>query len=256
VKKNTKKKLLTLALVIALLAIAVVGGSLAWFTDSDEVENVFTVGTIGIEQHEKNKDGSEFTQNQMLFPVISDENVENDPNFIYKRVSIENTGSNDAYIRTWIAIPTQLKGYLCFKTDETGWVWQWAMPTADVYDVNGTAVNYTAYCYVYSTALAANTITNELLTGVYLDPAVDIKDNPSTVGTNLEFCKWNEATQEYDFSGFEIADENGKLLDTSKVEVLVATQAVQVEGFRDAQDALNTAFGKPEDGAASVPFFN
>ena len=45
-KKSTKKKILTLALVIALLAIAVVGGSLAWFTAEAEVKNEFTVGSI------------------------------------------------------------------------------------------------------------------------------------------------------------------------------------------------------------------
>ena len=47
-----KKKLMVTALAVALVAIAV-GGTLAWFNDTDEVTNVFTVGSVDIEQKEK-----------------------------------------------------------------------------------------------------------------------------------------------------------------------------------------------------------
>ena len=39
-----KKKILALCLVVALAVTAVVGGTLAYFTDTDEAENVFTTG--------------------------------------------------------------------------------------------------------------------------------------------------------------------------------------------------------------------
>ena len=45
----TKKKILVLALSIAMVAILAVGGSLAYFTDKDEATNTFTVGNVKIE---------------------------------------------------------------------------------------------------------------------------------------------------------------------------------------------------------------
>ena len=46
-----KKKVLTVALVVALIAI-VVSSSLAYFTDTDQVTNTFTVGSVKIEIYE------------------------------------------------------------------------------------------------------------------------------------------------------------------------------------------------------------
>lgn len=47
-----KKKIVTLSLVVALIAIAVVGGTLAYFTDDDAAENTFTFGKVDIELEE------------------------------------------------------------------------------------------------------------------------------------------------------------------------------------------------------------
>ena len=61
-----KKKVLAISLIVALLAIAVVSGSLAWFSDEDSVTNTFTVGEIDIFQHEHEHDDAgairDFTQ--------------------------------------------------------------------------------------------------------------------------------------------------------------------------------------------------
>ena len=43
-----KKKIVALALVICMLAIAIVGGTLAYFTDTDAQTNTFTAGKVGI----------------------------------------------------------------------------------------------------------------------------------------------------------------------------------------------------------------
>ena len=43
-----KKRILALCLVVGLLAVSVIGGTLAYFTDSDKVENTFTVGKVDI----------------------------------------------------------------------------------------------------------------------------------------------------------------------------------------------------------------
>ena len=44
-----KKKIFTLCLAVALAATAVVGGTLAYFTDTDDATNTFTVGNVDIE---------------------------------------------------------------------------------------------------------------------------------------------------------------------------------------------------------------
>ena len=43
-----KKKILALCLIVCLLAIAVVGGTLAYFTDTGDQTNTFTAGKVGI----------------------------------------------------------------------------------------------------------------------------------------------------------------------------------------------------------------
>ena len=44
-----KKKILAMCLVVAMLAIAIVGGTLAYFTDTDAETNVFVVGNVDID---------------------------------------------------------------------------------------------------------------------------------------------------------------------------------------------------------------
>ena len=44
-----KKKITAIFLCVALVAIAVVGASLAYFTDTDSAKNTFTVGNVKIQ---------------------------------------------------------------------------------------------------------------------------------------------------------------------------------------------------------------
>ena len=55
-----KKKITALCLCVALLAIAVVGASLAYFTDTDNATNTFTVGNVKIDliEQQVNKAGT------------------------------------------------------------------------------------------------------------------------------------------------------------------------------------------------------
>lgn len=62
-----KKKLTAVALVVCMLAIMLVGASLAYFTDKDQVENTFTVGNVKIDLYEhigqeKTEDGITFEE--------------------------------------------------------------------------------------------------------------------------------------------------------------------------------------------------
>lgn len=48
----SKKKIVTACLVVALLAVFAIGGSLAYFTDTDNADNVFTMGNVDITLNE------------------------------------------------------------------------------------------------------------------------------------------------------------------------------------------------------------
>lgn len=66
-----KKKLIATSLVVAMLAIAVIGGSLAYFTDNDSATNTFTVGGVKIDliEQQVNEEGTaleDFEQDQVL----------------------------------------------------------------------------------------------------------------------------------------------------------------------------------------------
>ena len=50
-----KKKIVTCSLVVALLVIGVIGASLAYFTDTDKADNVFTTGNVKIELNEQQR---------------------------------------------------------------------------------------------------------------------------------------------------------------------------------------------------------
>ena len=101
-----KKKITALCLCVALLAIAVVGASLAYFTDTDNAKNTFTVGNVKIdliEQEKTNEGLKDFTQDKTLVPGKS-----NDGNAVSKIVTVENTGKNDAWVWVELRIPQYL----------------------------------------------------------------------------------------------------------------------------------------------------
>ena len=101
-----KKKLTAIALVVALLAVAVIGGTLAYFTDTDSAKNTFTVGNVKIDliEQEKTEQGlAVFKQDKLLVPGKS-----NDGNAVSKIVTVKNTGKNDAWVWVDLKIPAYL----------------------------------------------------------------------------------------------------------------------------------------------------
>ena len=90
----------TLLMVMGLLMALVIGvtGTMAYLTDTDSDVNVMVMGNVDIEQHENDRDGNEFEQNQTLLPIVGsaadkDENGYPAPdNYIDKIVTVENTG--------------------------------------------------------------------------------------------------------------------------------------------------------------------
>lgn len=83
---NAKKKILSLGLAASLAAVAVVGSSLAYFTDKDEKDNTYSIGNVDIQLVEPNW-GTEEADN--LYPG---EPVAKDP-------TVVNAGKNPAFVR-------------------------------------------------------------------------------------------------------------------------------------------------------------
>ena len=121
-----KKKVLTVCLVAVIAIMAVAGASLAYLTDTDAEDNVFTVGNVTIDliEQERGENGlQDFTQNKKLLPIVGSAQGDKDQygqpiakNYVDKMVTIQNTGSEDAYIRAYFAIPSALDdGYETFN---------------------------------------------------------------------------------------------------------------------------------------------
>ena len=99
-----KKKIVSLALAVCLIAIAAVG-TLAYFTDKDTATNTFTVGNVAIDLIEQQKTDNglaDFDQNKKLLPGTSDVNA------VSKIVTVKNTGANDAWVWVDLKIPAYL----------------------------------------------------------------------------------------------------------------------------------------------------
>ena len=136
-----KKKLTAIFLCVALVAIAIVGASLAYFTDTDEATNTFTVGNVSIDliesrYHREGNDNSGDTDipdpaniaSGMTYvtdghKAFTDDEIKADAaNYsayigergknmvpgrgVAKCPYVVNTGANDAYIRIRVMIPS------------------------------------------------------------------------------------------------------------------------------------------------------
>ena len=87
-----KKKILSIALVVAMIAV-VAAGSLAYFTDNDSAENVFTVGNVIIDLTEPNWDKTGSVDAETVYagePLAKDPTVTNDGNNpCFVRIKVE-----------------------------------------------------------------------------------------------------------------------------------------------------------------------
>ena len=251
-----KKKIVALCLVVCLAAVAIIGGTLAYFTDTDKETNTFAVGNVKIDliEQERGKDGSlqNFTQDKKLYPIVGSAQGEKDnygmptaKNYVDKMVTIKNTGSEKAYIRAYFAIPSALDdGHETFNaglnvlhfnfgnkvengvvTSTEGHEWKWTHDGKWNYfeTTLSDGIKYNVYYADYYKALAADATTEQLVSGVYLDKTFYIKDGK---------C--------YAF-GEEVTLDNG--WDWNKVSCPVFAVAVQAEGFDNAADAMDAAFG-------------
>ena len=260
-----KKKILVLCLVVALAATAIIGGTLAYFTDTDEETNTFTAGGVEIDliEQQVNEDGTaleEFEQNQVLMPIVGSAQGEKDDfgqpvaaNYIDKIVTIENTGKSDAYVRAYFAIPSALDdGYETFNAglnvlhfnfgnedgvSTYGIQWNWTHDGKwNYFETEIDGVAYNVYYADYYQALPAGETTEQFVSGVYLDKSFDMKDG-----------KYYAFGEEIDLSGLMVQDE-------LTVKCPVKAVAVQAAGFDSVDAAITAAFGaqyNPFGGTAS-----
>ena len=227
-----KKKIVLISLAIALVAILAVGGSLAYFMDTDDVTTVFTVGSVDIEQNE------EFVQESQLLPVVGTDPTKADDNYIQKKVTVENKGKNGAYVQTLVAVPACLDNAGVLKLwDTNASANGWTKLDGDA-NVNGVQPLHTAtidnmlynvYVYRYNTVLTAGSETAACLEYVYIAPSTDLNVYEDANGVKTAYFVMN---------GTEITEFDA----TGKLNIYVATQGVQDRGFSDANEALDTAF--------------
>jgi predicted ribosomally synthesized peptide with SipW-like signal peptide len=237
-----KKKILTLCLVVALAATAVIGGTLAYFSDTDAQKNTFTTGNVAIDLWEDFGDNDE-NGIEELIPATGSAQKGTLKNGIEKEIYVDNTGSEDAYVRVHIAIPSILddaqpdfdasKNVLHFNyTPESvqDGKWNWSK-TVDgttgsdwnFYTANIDNVPYNVYVVTYETALKKDEATVDAMSQVYLDSKTtneDITNIKGTLGDN-----WY---------------------------IYVVAEGTQADGFNDAYEALNTAFGDPSTAEGQV----
>lgn len=94
-----KKSILMAAIAVMLVAVLVVGGTLAYFTDTKSATNTFTVGDVKIKLDESNvndPNGDRVTSNEYTGML---------PGIQYKKDPVvTNTGKNGAYVRAVVTI--------------------------------------------------------------------------------------------------------------------------------------------------------
>lgn len=224
--KKLRNALLMIISCLTVAALAITG-TVAYLKSEDSAVNVMTMGNVQIEQIEQERDANgdlvPFSQAKPAFPAVGTVNWAADgvevngteykvfsddlKNVIDKIVTVKNTGKSDAFVRTIIAIEApegDPDNLIHVNVNGTGLTYTpWAVTEID-------GVDYVIATFTYDEALAPGAISAPSLMQVFLDKAA----------TNEDVAKFGNTW-----------------------DILVLSQAVQVEGFADAKTALDTAFG-------------
>lgn len=230
-----KKRIFTVALVVALLATCF-AGTYAYLTDTDEQTNTFTAGNVYISMDEAIVEKDETTGNLVatgkrtdkdqeyhLFPgmtVTKDPTIyveESEPAYVAAKITV--TGDLYALIGVEgydnIDIHKLASGGLITPnaTQETGW--------------NGLSMVYkTDACVIYQ---EANKASNTWVLYIFMN-------GPQAVGTEIEL--FNTLTIPAEWDNAEMTKING-------MEIHVQAFATQTSGFEDCFEAITKAF--PDD---------
>ena len=270
-----KKKVTALCLCVALLAVAVVGASLAYFTDTDKATNTFTVGNVKIDliesRYHRQGSGSSGdtsipaptqTASGMKYvsdgaTIFTDEEIKADAaNYsayisergknmvpgkkIAKSPYVVNTGSNDAYIRIRVMIPTKAN-HDYWPTNYGGVIenqWCTTAITSGEFMHNNVRDDYP---FITDGDSAKGYVDKN---GVRYDIITFIRNEPLKPGEMTKWNVWNYIGIDKDATSADIqkAIDKGAILKaddgTLTVNVLVQADAIQAEGFADAKAAF------------------
>ncbi len=231
-----KKKITAIFLCVALVAIAIAGASLAYFTDTDNETNTFTTGKVDITLNEIfDKD------NAKLLPGSQTKNA------VQKEVTIKvEDGSEDTYVWYEWLIPAALdtvgdasknivhvnspgRTWDKWRENENFWAegqteplpiektWDHSYGEKDGYigDETIEGITYHKYVTLYHGLLKAGEETTVGMSQVYMDEHVDTN--------NQGQYTYNGTVIDYDFS-------NG-------VNIIVRAYGIQADGFTDVYAA-------------------
>lgn len=202
-----KKRILTVALVIALLATCIGGATLAYLTDTKAKTNVFTVGNVDITLYEStlHRDNDNATDEQIIadaanyadYLATAGQNMV-PGRWVKKAPYVKNTGNNAAYIR------------IVVKQSEAMW--------------NTTAMMEYTTAQEEGAVKATYDYTNYICTYTYTEP-----------------LEAGEMTYYAPFWQIKITDalDNGDLDSWANEEnIKVIVEAIQAEGFASADEAF------------------
>lgn len=163
----SKKKIVTVCLVVALLATGLIGGSLAYFTDNDNADNVFTVGNVSIDLTEPKWDAAGSQDAPEVYPG---EALAKDP-------TVTNDGANPCFVRISVTGLDCLgdAGMITYRTDY-------------VADALGTDwVKHTDGYYYYTKVLAAGETTDALFDQIVIPTGVTNEDSLNDAGQAIKY---------------------------------------------------------------------
>lgn len=239
-----KKTILVAAIAVMLVAALVVGGTLAYFTDTKSADNTFTVGNVKIDLlesrlHRENAAGNpelavddvtmEGSNNQSKYKAgdsyFTDDQIKADAKtykcedvklapgeFYHKMPYVVNTGSNDAYIRIRVMFPAELDTAILDSSMYTTTAMKKGEFTMDkTLNVEYNGKLYNVYTFTRTEALKPGEMTY--------------------------WNVWGTVHMDSDVTNEEIAE----LIPDGKFEVLVQADAIQADSFADASAAW-TAF--------------
>ena len=267
-----KKKLTAIFLCVALVAIAIVGASLAYFTDTKSATNTFTVGNVKIDliesrYHREGNDNSGDTSipdpthkvtadDGMKYvnvgnKAFTDDEIKADAanysayigergknmvpgrNFA-KCPYVVNTGANDAYIRIRVLVPSAANNDFVAVKDGGVITNQWCSSCIKT----GEFIDGKGGGWDNAPAIERNVDKN----GMKYDVYTFTRTEPLKAGAMTEWNVWNfiginktatSADVQKAIDAGAITATNGTLT----LNVLVEADAIQAEGFADAAAA-------------------
>ena len=266
-----KKKITALCLCVALLAVAVVGASLAYFTDTDNATNTFTVGNVKIDLieskfHREGNDNSGDTSipdptqtaSGMKYvtdghKAFTDAEIKADAETymadylavkgenmvpgrgVAKCPYVVNTGANDAYIRIRVMVPSAANNDFVAVKDGGVITNQWCTTSIK----NGEFIDGKGGGWNNAPAIDKASVTKD---GVTYDVYTFTRTEPLAAGKMTEWNVWNFIGINKDATSADIqkAIDAGAITATDgtmTLNVLVEADAIQAEGFADAAAA-------------------